>query len=313
MKLSVIVIAYDMQREIPRTLQSLTRDYQQGVSDLDYEVLVMDNGSPQPMDSTTIAAFGDAFHYHYLQSPPPSPAHAMNRGAELARGDILCFMIDGAHLLTPGVFQHALASFRAFGEAVVLTRYFFLGPGHQNDTITQGYGQQEEDRLLKKINWPHDGYRLFEIGAPLRGEADKITWFNKMAESNCLFLSKSLYRHIGGVDERFDIPGGGFVNLDLYKRAADYPASQPVLLIGEGSFHQVHGGTTTNVTPEERDARVAHYKAQYREIHGCDLEASTKHVHYLGHLPTPASKIHIRHNQQPKKATNPDMPVAGST
>ena len=43
MKLSVIVIAYDMHREIPRTLQSLTRNYQLDSAGLDYEVLVIDN------------------------------------------------------------------------------------------------------------------------------------------------------------------------------------------------------------------------------------------------------------------------------
>ncbi|KAA1190067.1 glycosyltransferase family 2 protein [Pseudohalioglobus sediminis] len=307
MKLSVVVVAYDMQREIPRTLQSLTRDYQTDCADLEYEVLVMDNGSPQPMDAGAITAFGDNFHYHYLPSPPPSPAMAMNHGARLARGDILCFMIDGAHLLTPGVFKHALASFRAFGDAIVLTRYFFLGPGDQNDTIADGYCREEEDRLLQSIDWPQQGYRLFEIGTPLQGDVPKITWFNKMTESNCLFMLKSTFADIGGADERFDLPGGGFVNLDLYKRAADHPGTEPVLLIGEGSFHQLHGGTTTNVAPEERDREVARYKAQYREIHGQDLVLSDKPVHFLGHLPTLHSKIHMRNNARSHTPPTPEL------
>ena len=298
MKLSVIVIAYDMHREIPRTLQSLTRGYQLDCAGLDYEVLVIDNGSPQKMDAAQIEELSPDFHYHYLENPPPSPAHAMNYGAEQARGEILCFMIDGAHMLTPGVFSHALASFRAFGNAIVLTRYFFLGPGDQNDTIAQGYSKQEEDRLLASIDWPEQGYRLFEIGTPLQGDVPKITWFNKMAESNCLFMLKSTYLEIGGADERFDLPGGGFLNLDLYKRAADYPPTEPVLLVGEGSFHQLHGGTTTNVSPQERDRRVATYKAQYQDLYGCELLASEKPVHFLGHLPTLHSKIHMRNNQK---------------
>ncbi len=54
MKLSVIVISFNMQREIPRTLQSLTRQYQEGCEELDYEVLVIDNGSPQPIDPNRV-------------------------------------------------------------------------------------------------------------------------------------------------------------------------------------------------------------------------------------------------------------------
>lgn len=293
-KLSVIVIAYDMAREIPRTLQSLTPDYQHEVADVDYEVLVMDNGSPAPLGAPTVEAFGPRFRYHYLENPPASPAHALNVGARLARGEILCFMIDGAHLLTPGVLRLALAAFRAFPEPVVLTRYFYLGPGDQNDTILQGYDQRREDELLQQIAWPEDGYRLFDIGEPLIANVPKITWLNKMTESNCLFMRRGIYDAIGGANEQFDLPGGGFLNMDMCREATAFPATTPVLLIGEGSFHQVHGGTTTNVSPEERDRKVAGYNRQYEAIRGREFRVADKDVFYLGHQPTLRSKIHLR-------------------
>ncbi|MEJ2532021.1 MAG: glycosyltransferase family A protein [Halioglobus sp.] len=293
-KLSVILVAYDMAREIPRSLQSLSPTYQRGVSAHDYEVLVIDNGSPARMDAATVEAFGSRFHYHYLENPPPSPAAALNYGASQAQGEILCFMIDGAHLLTPGVLKLALAAFRAFSEPVVLTRYFFLGPGEQNDTILQGYDQAREDALLQRIGWPEDGYRLFEIGEPLIGGVPKITWFNKMMESNCLFMRRDVFAAIGGADERFDLPGCGFLNMDMCREATELTGTEPVLLVGEGTFHQVHGGTTTNVTPEQRDARVATYRRQYEAIRGRDFRAGEKDVFYLGHLPTLHSKIHLK-------------------
>ena len=55
LRLSVIVLAYEMTREIPRTLCSLSRTYQEGAADLDYEVLLIDNGSPVPLDPATWA------------------------------------------------------------------------------------------------------------------------------------------------------------------------------------------------------------------------------------------------------------------
>jgi glycosyltransferase involved in cell wall biosynthesis len=295
--LSVIVVAYNMQREIPRTLQSLAPGYQKNMDPDRYEVLVMDNGSRPPLGEALVRSAGSNFFYHYLEDPPPSPAHAVNRGATLARGRILCIIIDGAHIVTPGVLQLAMAAFRAFENPVVLTRYFYLGPGCQNDTVLAGYDQKREDALLQKIEWPRDGYRLFEIGAPFHmpidGKKARVSWFNRMIESNCLFLSKGTFREIGGCDERFDLPGGGFLNIDICQEASRLESSQIVLLMGEGSFHQVHGGITTNTTPQDRDAKVARYGEQYRQIRGRDFAVdSKKDVYYLGHLPTQHSKIH---------------------
>jgi glycosyltransferase involved in cell wall biosynthesis len=295
-KLSIIVVAYNMTREIPRTLQSLGKHYQLGCEQLDYEVLVIDNGSARPLNQQAVKSCGPHFSYHYLDNPPPSPAHALNFGASQSSGEILGFMIDGAHLLTPGVFKLALGAFAALHNPVVMTRYFFLGPKAQNESILEGYDQQAEDALLTGIDWPRAGYRLFEIGCPLQGKGNlqKITWFNKMTESNALFLRRSTFDAIGGANEAFDIPGGGFLNMDMYREAVDLPGADPVQLIGEGSFHQYHGGTTTNVSPEERDNKVKQYEQQYHDIRGRDLAVSDKDVFYFGHLPTEHSKIHRR-------------------
>jgi len=290
--LSVIVIAYDMAREIPKTLQSLSRTYQQQAENLDYEIIVVDNGSPIPLDENS---------WHHIDAPvtliridnaKPSPANAVNAAAEVARGEWLCLMVDGAHLLTPGVFQFALAAGRAFAEAVVAVRYFFLGPGEQNHSIANGYCQAEEDKLLDSIQWPAEGYRLFEVGAPFRAGASSASWLHKMFESNCLFIRRSKLASLGGMDEAFDLPGGGFVNLDLYKRACDSEGATPVQLIGEGSFHQVHGGTTTNVPIEQRKSRTQTYQKQYETLRDNASVTSETPVMYMGHLPTERSLIH---------------------
>lgn len=303
MKLSVILITYDMAREIPRTLQGLSRPYQRDAQNLDYEVVLVDNGSPVPLDAATWEHIDVPVRLIQLYDASPSPARAINIGLNEACGEIVCLMIDGAHLLTPGVFRLALGSIGMLGDALVATRYFWLGPDEQNESIQHGYSQQFEDLLLHYIRWPDDGYRLYEIGVPLTAGAEKITWFNRMFESNCLFMNRTLFDRIGGADESFVLPGGGMINSDIYKRAADLPGVTPVQLIGEGSFHQLHGGTTTNVSPQERDARVDRFMAEYRELRGHDQLMSDKKFHFVGHLPTEASKIH----RQDRKALHKSM------
>ena len=57
-KLSIIVATYNMQREAPRTILSLLPPLQQCVDDVDYEIIVVDNGSPEPLglDDVLVAA-----------------------------------------------------------------------------------------------------------------------------------------------------------------------------------------------------------------------------------------------------------------
>lgn len=284
-----------MGREIPRTLQSLARGYQLEADRLEYEVLLVDNGSPIPLDIGSWRKVNAPVRLLRIDEASSSPAAAINQALDAAQGEVVCLMIDGAHLLTPGVFKLALACFSAFAKPVVAARYFYLGPEEQPISITRGYDKATEDRLLQAIHWPAEGYRLFEIATPLRSGAKNITWLNRMFESNCLFLSRSLLREIGGAETRFDAPGGGFLNLDIFKRAIDAPGVMPVQLIGEGSFHQLHGGTTTNASQADRRSRLASYRKQYRNIRGHDELLSDKELFFIGHLPTEASKIH-RHN-----------------
>jgi cephalosporin hydroxylase len=89
-----------------------------------------------------------------------------------------------------------------------------------------------------------------------------------MIESNCLILPADLFKAIGGLDERFDEPGAGFANLDLFHRARVASPEPVIALVGEATFHQFHDGTTTNVSSETKDARVRYYHNRYIALHG---------------------------------------------
>ena len=78
--LSLVVVLFNMRREAVRTLHSLSTKYQQEIAADDYEVHVVENGSTEPIEASTVRQFGPNFHYHRLTNPPPSPAHALNYG-----------------------------------------------------------------------------------------------------------------------------------------------------------------------------------------------------------------------------------------
>ena len=107
---------------------------------------------------------------------------------------------------------------------------------------------------------------MFRIGAQIGETSDP--WFGDLLESNCLFLPAALYARIGGLDEAFSRPGGGFANMDLLRRAAAEPIRDVVCLVGEATFHQYHEGTTTNVSDDQMKAQVRTYDNDYRHLRG---------------------------------------------
>lgn len=292
--LSVVVCFYNMKREAARTLTSLTRNYQRNVDHLNYEVIVVENGSDddQKLGAEYVAGFGKEFRYlDMADKAQPSPVFALNEALKIAGGEMIAVMIDGAHILTPGVLHHAMQASQQYEPAVVLTQQFYMGPGQQNETIAQGYDQATEDRLLDSISWPKDGYQLFKIGHFIGGR----DWFDGQWESNCLFVPRALVDQTGGFDESFTEPGGGFANLEFYERVAATPGVSVATMLGEGSFHQIHGGTTTNISKAtERFDRIMSYAAHYAQMRGKAFVGPRKPMHYVGTIFDDANRTRAR-------------------
>lgn len=237
---SCVVVVHDMERELPRTLETFRR--QRGI-DLDrLEVVVVDNGSPVPVP----ARFLDGLPRSRLlriDPAPPSPVRAANLGVATATAELIGLFIDGARMLSPGLVATARRADALASRPVIATVGFHLGAVPHMRAAEVGHDQSTEDDLLAGVDWRADGYRLFGIstfaGSSGRG------WFGPMGESNGLFLPRGLWDELGGLDEAFDLPGGGLANHDLYHRACTAPGTELVVLLGEATFHQYHGGAAT--------------------------------------------------------------------
>jgi glycosyltransferase involved in cell wall biosynthesis len=279
-KMSVVVVIYDMAREAPRTLWSLAKGYQMGIDEADYEVIVVDNGSPTPLSESLVRTFGKQFRYYYIEDASPSPASAVNFGVQRCRAKLLNIMIDGARMVTPALLRYSLLAFETYSDPTVMTLGWHLGPDRQQRSIQNGYSKAVEDELLKSIDWPHHGYGLYKIAS--LGGSSRDGCFSTVAESNTIGISKRAFEELKGFDTAFALPGGGLVNLDFYKRASERPNTELVCLIGEGSFHQLHGGASTGITQAQLDGKFKEWSEDYRRIRGTSWQSPKRPTDYLG-------------------------------
>jgi len=240
---SVIVSAHELRREIPRTVHSLAPPYQVGLDGTSVEIIVADNGSTVPVDAAWFAP--TQAHVRVMRFPPgdPSPCAALNAAAASARGAALAVLIDGARIASPGLLSRALRAMRTGDDVFVATMGFHLGPQQQQASQLSGYSAEAEDRLLDGIAWPRDGYRLFEIAA--RAGSHRRGVLSDFPETTAFVMRRTTFARIGGFDERFRYRGGGLANFAFYDRVMCDASIEPVVLVGEGTFHQVHDGNTT--------------------------------------------------------------------
>jgi len=102
--ISVIIPTYKQEEFIQATIRSvLAQTYQ------DYEVIVVDDGSPDHTREKVLELKDDRIHY-YHQPNSGRPACARNRGIALARGEYIAFL-DGDDLWLPQKLEKQLKAF----------------------------------------------------------------------------------------------------------------------------------------------------------------------------------------------------------
>ena len=304
-EVTIVVVAFNIPRELPRTLYSLSTNYQQKIIDHEYEVIVVDNGSQPPVDSKIFENLKGNFRLLRIDHASPSPAAAANLGVAAARGQTVGVMIDGARIASPGLLYFARHGCSLHSHAVVGALGWYLGCDYQRQSMQAGYDQQQEDALLASIDWKRDGYALYDISAMDESSVDG--WFAPFGELNAIFMRQERWVSLAGYDERFDLPGGGLVNLDICKRALEAPQACPVILLGEATFHQFHGGTATNTLPKKAIDDWNLWNAQYCAIRGVEYELPrlAQPPIYLGVLPSQMRQHFLRALAIPVHAHQP--------
>ncbi len=288
-KASLVVVGYNMARELPRTIRSLSPPLQRGVAAGDYEVIVVDNGSSEPIDEAGMRRWRPDLRLIRIADAGPSPAPAANQGIAAARAELIGVFIDGARMASPGIVAGALAAARLYPRLVVGTLGFHLGPDLHGAAVRQGYDRAAEDARLAACGWEEDGYRLFDIS--VLGKSSSRGWFVLPTESNAVFMTRAQWDDLGGYDEGFVTPGGGLCNLDVWARACADPAAEVVMLLGEATFHQLH-----RAPDPDRKARQLQVREEHQRLRGHPFQRPSRAPVLLGgldHVPAETLRLSV--------------------
>ena len=252
-RLSIVVAAYRMQREVPRTLRSFLPPLQRAVEEVDYEIVVVDNGSPTALDLRDLAGGergGPPRSVRLVRIAPEearaSPVTAINDAIrDHATGDLLMVCIDGARMASSHLVRRAVDVLTGHPTAFTFAGSRHLGPKPQMQSVREGYDQAAEDALLGSVPWEEDLDWLHAVSVRAGAHHDPGNPLLQN-ETNALAVARATWNAVGGYDEGFARPGGGLCNLELFSRYVRRPGALNVLLLGEATFHQVHGGASTS-------------------------------------------------------------------
>jgi hypothetical protein len=278
-RLSIIVIAYRMPRQALNTLYSLSTRYQQAIAAADYEVILVENESPEQCDPTAVSALGENIRYFSRREEGVSPVPALRFGIEQARGKYLGLVLDGAQMLTPRALEYVLMATRMADDPVIAVPGYHLGEADHKHHLSSSHNEAVEIEKLAALDWKQNGYRLFQFACFSSG--NKAGYLQPMLESSALFCRRDAYQEFGGAHPGFDQPGGGSINLYLYRKLLMREQARLFVLAGEGSFHQFHGGVTTS-EDDEREALLKSFDERLEKLSGEAFRATAREPQILG-------------------------------
>lgn len=192
MKISVITVAYKNSKVVVDLLNSIAK--YNDIGD-ELEVIIVDN-SPEDVRIEEAIKVADYKNYIYIKADNKGFGAGNNRGAEIAKGEILAFLNPDIILIEP-IFKRILGELKKDEKLVWIGGQLLTAEGHNINS----YGFRFEHRGA--------------IGAAIVGFLRQ--WFSLFCSSKMflsganIFIKKNIFEQIGSFDE----------NIFMYHEEAD--------------------------------------------------------------------------------------------
>jgi hypothetical protein len=239
----VIVASYNMEKYLTNTLFSLSKYYQ----DLeDYEVITLNNGGEE-INENFFYKFGKNFKYKYIEKSKSHvhPYVEINKIIENSNHEKIVIICDGARICSKNILKDYMKILSENDYNVCTCPSYHLGFDLQRKSVESGYNNNFETNILKRSRWWLEDSTIFDISV-FGGSSDKNVFNKLQVESNCIGMSKKTFLEIGGFSDKFNIPGGGQINIEFFQRLISKHEINIYYFVNHGTFHQLHGGMSAN-------------------------------------------------------------------
>lgn len=237
----VIVASYNMEEFLTNTLFSLSRYYQNLNN---YEVLVFSNGGKK-INKNFFYKFGKNFKYKHIVDAEPHPFYEINNFIKNTNYENIVIVCDGGRICSYNILEDYNKLLNEDKNNVCICPGYHLGFDLQRKSVKFGYDREFEEKILFNSRWWLEKSSIFDISV-FGGSTNKNLYSVMPLETNCLGINKDLFLEIGGFTKGFKIPGGGQINLDLFQKICKNESISINYFINHGTFHQLHGGASTN-------------------------------------------------------------------
>lgn len=195
MKISIITVCYNSSQTISRTIESVLAQ-----NDVQLEYLIIDGASQD--DTVQIAdSYSDhfkqkGFEYHIQSEPDKGIYDAMNKGIQMATGDIIGILNSDDYYLTIDVLSEVVKCFEQYKTDSVYGNLLYVKNGRPYrywnsgipESFRRGWMPPHPAFFVKKV--VYENYGLFRMDCGINADYEIMLRFLEVNKISTVWMNK---------------------------------------------------------------------------------------------------------------------------
>ncbi|MBL4820303.1 MAG: hypothetical protein JKY98_04835 [Gammaproteobacteria bacterium] len=221
-KLSLLILWPEALDQLPCSLFTLTLPYQYGITEADYEIVIIGGNDNHDLDTAKMLALPNV-HFHKIEAPSNWLRHGIDAGLKYCRGDYLGIFAGNPLFVTPRLLKYSLMAARSSDRSLITV------PDYEID-LKESCNRD----FLNSTHWHSSGYELFRQ-AKYSATGDS-GFLSTTKGSKLYFCRKNLFSQSHVALNETEEVSWRTLSHQYFYQIARQKMDEFYLLPGEGSF-----------------------------------------------------------------------------